>query len=213
MSAKATVIDYGSGNIFSISHALEHSGATIELTADPKRLAEAERLVLPGVGAFGKAMEQLRACNFIEPILRFVETGRPFLGICVGMQVMMDYGEEFGRQDGLGLVAGHVSAIPPTDADGAPHPVPHIGWNALDATEQDWQGTILDRVGPETAVYFVHSFAAVPDSQGHILATCDYGSRPVTAAITKDNMVGTQFHPEKSGPAGLRILENFIASA
>ena len=212
MTAKATIIDYGSGNIFSILHALENSGSKIELTDDPKRLVAAERLVLPGVGAFGNAMGQLRDYNFIEPILRFIETGRPFLGICVGMQMMLDHSEEFGCHDGLGLIPGRVLAIPPTDTNGVSQPVPHIGWNKLSRTEQSWQSTILEHMEAESAVYFVHSFCAVPDKKSQILATCDYGNRSIVAAISKDNMFGTQFHPEADSASALdaKIFEEFV---
>jgi len=211
MTRKVTVIDYGSGNLLSISRGLEESGGTVELTGDADRIAEAERLVLPGVGAFGKAMEQLRARGLVQPVLDFIAGGGRFLGICVGMQMLMDYSEEFGRHEGLGVIAGHVAAIPATDAQGAPHPVPHIGWNALKAAGDGWRDSILGRLEPGAAAYFVHSFQALPKSADDVLAVCDYNGRSVTAAIAKGAVTGVQFHPEKSGRVGLGILESFLA--
>lgn len=210
MSANVTVVDYGSGNLFSVSRALEQVGARVELTGDTDRVAAAERLVLPGVGAFSAAMKALTDRGLADAVRRFVETGRPFLGICVGMQAMMDYGEEFGHHDGFGFVAGGVAVIPATGADGTPHPVPHIGWNGLVPPARGWDDTLFAAIAPGTAVYFVHSFAARPKEPENVLATCDYDGRAITAAIAKDNMVGCQFHPEKSGPAGLAILTRFL---
>ena len=183
----------------------------MEITDDPQRVAKAERLVLPGVGAFGKAMQALKDRDLVDAVQQFVETERPFLGICVGMQVMLDYSEEFGRHDGFGLIPGTVSAIPDTGTDGLPHPVPHIGWNNLEPSARGWDGTPFDVIEPGTAVYFVHSFAARPDAEENALATCDYNGRQITAAVIRDNMIGCQFHPEKSGPAGLAILRNFLS--
>jgi len=210
VSARVTVVDYGSGNLFSVSRAIEECGGEVILTGTPAEVAAAERLVLPGVGAFSAAMKALTDRGLADAVRRFIETDRPFLGICVGMQAMMDYSEEFGRHKGFGFIAGGVVAIPTTGADGTPHPVPHIGWNGLVPPARGWDGTLFAAIAPGTAVYFVHSFAARPKEPKNVLATCDYDGRVITAAIAKDNMVGCQFHPEKSGPAGLAILREFI---
>ncbi len=210
VSAGVTVVDYGSGNLLSVSRGLDHCGGAIEVTDDPKRVAAAERLVLPGVGAFGKAAEHLRRLGLADAIIGFSRSERPFLGICVGMQLMLDHGEEFGRHDGLGLIPGRVTAIPATTASGAPHPVPHIGWSPLQPGRADWANTVLHNTGKEDSLYFVHSFMAVPDDPAHVLATCDYNGRSITAAITRGNAIGCQFHPEKSGPVGLTILQRFL---
>lgn len=210
MTARTTIVDYGIGNLLSVSRGLEHSGADVKFAGDAASIAGAERLVLPGVGAFGKATEKLHELGLFEAILRFIESGRPFLGICVGMQLMMDYSEEFGRFDGFSLIAGHVAKIPKTGADGSPHPVPHIGWNRLNRGGADWENTIFRGLETGVWVYFVHSFTATPESQDHVLSQCDYNGCAITAAIVKDNMTGCQFHPEKSGPVGLAILKNFI---
>jgi len=213
MSIPVTVVDYGSGNLFSVTRALEESGGRVTLSGDLATVAAAERLVLPGVGAFSAAMWALAERGLTDAIRRFVETERPFLGICVGMQAMMDYSEEFGRHDGFGFVRGGVVAVPATGADGRPHPVPHIGWNALKPGANGWDGSCLAALEPGTAVYFVHSFAACPERSENVLATCDYDGRTLTAAVVKDNMTGCQFHPEKSGPLGLKILGRFLNGA
>jgi len=210
MTGNVTVVDYGSGNVLSVSRALEQAGSRVELTGDPARIAGAEQLFLPGVGAYAAARRLLEERRLIEPILRFTETGRPFLGICVGMQLMMDESEEFGRHPGFGLIAGTVSPIPTTGADGRPHPVPHIGWSPLKPGGGGWRGGLLDGIEADDAVYFVHSFAARPARPENVLATCDYDGREIVAAIARDNMVGFQFHPEKSGAVGLGILGRFV---
>jgi glutamine amidotransferase len=210
---KVTIVNYGSGNLLSVSRGLEHSGGTVVITDNPDQVAAAERLVVPGVGAFAKAMQALLDRGLVEPIHRFIKTGRPFLGICVGMQLMMDYSEEFGRHYGLGLIPGRVGIIPETAADGTPHPIPHIGWKRLLNGNANWKGSILKNAGANASVYFVHSFQAVPDDDDHVLGVCDYNGRTITAAVRKDNLVGCQFHPEKSGPVGLTILNNFLHAA
>ena len=210
MTATVTIVDYDCGNLFSISHAIEHCGGRVELAIDPEQVISADRLILPGVGAFGAAMNALRERGLIEAIHAFVAKERPFLGICVGMQAMMDYSEEFGRHEGLGLIAGHVTAIPGTAANGALHQVPHIGWSDIEETGKGWKETPFQDVRNSEAFYFVHSYTATPARQEHLLATCNYNGRSVSAAIIRDNMTGCQFHPEKSGPAGLSVIKNFM---
>ena len=207
------VIDYGVGNLLSVCRAFEACGAKVELTGYPARIPGAERIVVPGVGAFGDCIHELRRRDLVQPILDYVATGRPMLGICVGMQMMMQIGEEFGEHAGLGLAAGRVRAIPSTKSDGTPHKIPHIGWNQLlkPAPETVWDGTILDGVPPGSACYFVHSFTAEPTDDRVRLADCDYDGLRISAALRIGNVYGTQFHPEKSGQIGLRILRNFLA--
>lgn len=212
MTATAAIVDYDCGNLFSIARAVEHCGGRVALATLPEEIAAADRLILPGVGAFGTAMKALAERGLTDAVKAFVATGRPFLGICVGMQAMMDYSEEFGRRDGLGFIAGHVVPIPATSADGRPHPVPHIGWSDLEEPGAAWGNTVFKGLQSGTPAYFVHSFNAVPERPEHRLATCDYGGRTITAAVIKDNMTGCQFHPEKSGAAGLRIIGNFLDS-
>ncbi len=206
-----TVLDYGIGNILNVVRALEHCGARVRLveraTAEDM---QSDRLVLPGVGAFGDGMRELRARGFDDLVLRFVATGRPFIGICVGLQMMFDVGEEMGEHQGLGLVGGRVVAVPPTGVDGRPHHVPHIGWRPLRPVAP-WAGTILADVKPGERAYFVHSFSGVPTDDRVRLADVDYDGRTICAAIHRDNLYGCQFHPERSAEAGLGMLRRFVA--
>jgi glutamine amidotransferase len=205
MKPRVTVADYGMGNLLSVQRALEHCGADVEMSSDPGALERAERLVLPGVGAFRDGMTGLRAHGFIEPLQRFASSGKPFLGICVGMQMMFEAGEEHGEHPGLGLLRGRVVAIPVA----AERKIPHIGWSVLRTHGRSWEGTILDGATPAaTAVYFVHSYHA--STEADTLAVSDYSGCSITAAVSRGNLHGCQFHPEKSGVEGLRILRNFL---
>jgi len=206
-----TVLDYGRGNLKSVSRAVEYCGAHCLVTSDPNEVENASHIILPGVGAFGDAMSQLRERGLIGPIQAYCLKNRPFLGICLGMQLMFNESEEFGLHFGLGLIAGRVEKIPETAADGSFHCVPHIGWNTLCEGRADWAGTILEGVPMNGSVYFVHSYAAVPESAMHILAYTDYHGRRITAAVRSGRLFGCQFHPEKSGVIGLNIIRNFCS--
>ena len=210
MSTAVTVLDYGIGNLLNVLRALEHCGASVKLVdkAAPGD-EDASRLVLPGVGAFGDGMAELRARGLDELVMRFAQTGRPFLGICVGMQMMFDASEEMGEHAGLGLMAGRVQPVPPTGVDGTPHRVPHIGWRPLEPSAS-WEGTILQGVAPGERAYFVHSFAAVPADERVRLADVHYDGRRICAAVHRDNLHGCQFHPERSAQAGLGMLQSFL---
>jgi len=207
-----SIVDYGTSNLLSVTRAFEHAGAVVETVATAEQITKADRLILPGVGAFGNCRDSLQARGLWQPIEAFLQSGKPFLGICVGMQMLLDSSDEFGNHDGFGLVPGQVSAIPTNGADGAPHKIPHIGWNKIAPpnSPDDWRGTILDGIEPGASVYFVHSFAAQPNDNGHQLADTDYDGVPISAAIRRDNAYGCQFHAEKSGPVGLKIIENFL---
>ncbi|MDT8903847.1 imidazole glycerol phosphate synthase subunit HisH [Anaeroselena agilis] len=205
---RVTIIDYGIGNLLSVRRAFEYCGAEVILTDSPELIEKAEHLVLPGVGAFADGMAGLRQRSLIEPIRRYAKENRPFMGICLGMQMMLEIGEEYGTHEGLGLIKGKVSKIPDTGVDGIAHKIPHIGWNSL-APSSDWDETILDGINPGEAVYFVHSFTAMPLDDNR-LADCYYSGRVISAAIRSGNLYGCQFHPEKSGQIGLKIVDNFI---
>lgn len=211
---KVHIIDYGSGNLLSVRRAFLHCGADVTISERLEDIAKAERLVLPGVGAFGDCMRALEGRNLLDEVLTFAHTQRPFLGICVGMQALLETGEEFGEHTGLGIIPGRVSAIPSSDLYGQPHKIPHIGWSPLlppdSTTDEIWSKTVLDGVSPGETVYFVHSYTAVPLTEKYRLADSEYNGRLISAAIKKDNVVGLQFHPEKSGPLGLKILHNFL---
>jgi len=205
------LVDFGAGNLLSVSRAFKHLGVPIDRATSPEAILKADRLILPGVGAFGACMANLRIGQLDEGVRAFAATGRPLLGICVGLQMLFDESTEFGRHAGLGLIAGQVDRLPSTTVDGGRCKVPEIGWNALrPASSQSWSRTILADVPVATSFYFVHSFAGRSLDAQHTLAVYDFGGHPVMAAAGRDNLVGVQFHPEKSGPAGLRLLSSFL---
>ncbi len=207
-----TIIDYGIGNLLSVARAFEHCGANIVLTDDPAKITGADYLVLPGVGAFADGMSGLTERGLVEPIKSFAAKERPFLGICLGMQLMLDESEEFGANEGLGLIPGNVVAIPAMGSDGVPHKIPHIGWNEICFPAGiSWEGSILNNTPEKSSFYFVHSFTAIPALHDHRLADCYYNGQLIAAAIRKDNLYGCQFHPEKSGKGGLQIIRYFVA--
>ena len=206
-----TVIDYELGNLFSIRRAFEHCGAEVELTNSPHKILEAERLVLPGVGAFANGMEGLEKLGLIEPIKEFASLGGAVLGICLGMQMLMSASEEFGRHRGLDIFPGVVSPVPPTRPDGRTHKIPHIGWNELIKSDGViWEGTILSDLNERDSAYFVHSYTVIPDDPSHRLADCSYGGCLLSAVIRSGTVYGCQFHPEKSGDVGLKIIRAFL---
>jgi glutamine amidotransferase len=216
MNGAVTIVDYGINNIFGLRRALEHIGVGVATTAHAAEILNARRLILPGVGAFAAGMGNLAKRGLVEPVAQYAKSGRPLLGVCLGMQMLFDSSEEFGATHGLGLIRGKVAAIPATGADGTPHKVPHIGWARLlvprGAKASPWRGTPLEGV-EESEFYFVHSYAAAPDDARVSLAECDYDGRVFCAAVRQDNIWGTQFHPEKSGEAGLSILRRFSVTA
>jgi glutamine amidotransferase len=200
------VVDYGSGNLRSAAKALEHAGARVEVTADPKRVEAADRVVLPGVGAFADCRAGLDAVPGLTDALRraVIERRRPFLGVCVGMQLMATRGLEHGVHEGLGWIAGDVVPI----AVKPPLKVPHMGWNELIPRAPGHP--LLDGISPNAHVYFVHSYQMRPTDPSVSIAETDHGGTMV-AAVARENLAGTQFHPEKSQAAGLRLLANFLA--
>jgi imidazole glycerol-phosphate synthase subunit HisH len=211
-SRSVTIIDYGRGNLLSVARALESCGAKVILAKDTDAIRSADRLLLPGVGAFGDALTALRRNDSDQAIYDFVQTGQPFFGICIGMQLMFDESDEFGKNLGLGLLQGRVTAIPRTTTDGVRHKVPHTGWNKLLPVDSgvQWKNSIFSNIKPESWVYFIHSFTATPANDNVRLADTYYGGCRISAAVVKDNMLGTQFHPEKSGEVGLAVIRNFL---
>ncbi len=195
------VLDYGIGNLHSAQKALEKMGADAQLTADPAVIAAADGVVLPGVGAFGACMTALRTAGLEQPALDAVASGRPFLGICVGMQMLFDGSDEDLAATGLGIIPGRIEWIP------AGVKRPQMQWNRLLAQQPD---PMLAGLGEHPWVYFVHSLHAVPNDPEVVAATCDYGGA-VNAAFRYGNVFATQFHPEKSGATGLELLRNFVS--
>ncbi len=212
MKKQVTVVDYGLGNLFSVGRALAVVGAEVNVTWRPEAIRSADRLVLPGVGAFGDGMERLRERELLEPLAQFAKSGRPLLGICLGMQLLFSESEEFGRHEGLGLIAGSVLRLSEVDEDGQRVKVPHVGWSELErpGLGADWDSTFLDGLADAESMYFVHSYVPFPERETLILARFTYGGRSYCAAIEENNLMGIQCHPEKSGHVGLRVLSNFL---
>ncbi|MFD7525653.1 imidazole glycerol phosphate synthase subunit HisH [Paenibacillus chitinolyticus] len=193
------IIDYGMGNLHSVSKAVERLGCESTVTSDPKILAEADGLILPGVGAFGDAMEQLRSLGLDRLLRELTAQGKPLLGICLGMQLLFTSSEEYGEHDGLNLLPGQVVRFQ------GDYKVPHMGWNRLEFKQTS---PLLEGL-EEGHVYFVHSYHVKPGRQEDLLAVTDY-HQPVTAVVGRGSVFGMQFHPEKSGELGMRLLQNFV---
>ena len=196
------IIDYGVGNLFSLQCSLKKIGVEAVVTKDAEVIKNADRIILPGVGAFGDAAEKLRATGLVDVIRSEAENGKPFLGICLGMQLLFDKGFEYGEHEGLGFIKGNV--IPLEGKIPAGLNIPHMGWNALSL---DKNCPLFKYIEDGDCVYFVHSYYAT-DCDESVVATAEYGI-PVTAAVGKGNIFGCQFHPEKSGETGLKILKAF----
>lgn len=200
------IIDYGVGNLFSLCSSFSAIGETASVTADADEIRRADRIVLPGVGAFGDAAAKLRASGLDRVVLREAEAGKPLLGICLGMQLLFEASYEYGEHAGLALLPGTVRPI-----DSLTHgsvKIPHIGWNALRFPKDRARSPLFSRIREGDYVYFVHSYCAV-DCADALIASAEYGGVPLTAAAARDNVYGTQFHPEKSGGVGLSILRAF----
>lgn len=197
------VIDYDMGNLHSACKGLEFAGATTVVTDEPERLETADAIVLPGVGAFDPAMQHIRARHLEKPIKAAIASGKPFLGICLGMQILFD-GSEEGQEPGLGVVPGIVKRFHKETGIS----IPHMGWNQLELTQP--QCPLWLELSETPWVYFVHSYYAAPEQSEVIAATATHGSQKATVAIAKDNLMAVQFHPEKSATDGLQILTNFV---
>ncbi|NQX69620.1 imidazole glycerol phosphate synthase subunit HisH [Paenibacillus alba] len=195
------IIDYGMGNLHSVSKAVERLGYEAVVTGDAEQILAAEGAILPGVGAFGDAMEQLRESGLDDVVRRYAESGKPLLGICLGMQLLFASSEEHGNHEGLGLLPGSVVRFR------GDYKVPHMGWNRLSYKQS--ASPIFQGI-EEGHVYFVHSYHAKPERESDLLAVTDY-HQPVTAIVGRDNVYGMQFHPEKSGDIGMQLLNNFLA--
>lgn len=209
-----TVIDYGLSNLLSVRRALEWCGAQVQVTGSRADILAAQALVLPGVGAFGDGMAGLAALSLTEAIQEKCAQGTPLLGICLGMQMLFEESDEFGLHKGLGLIPGRVERIPGTDTDGAPQRVPHVGWEPVrPPAGRSFVGTIFDGVPEGEEMYFVHSYEAKPTHAADRLANTLYGGRLLCAAAQRKNVIGCQFHPEKSARSGLSVMRRFLESS
>ena len=198
------IVDYGMGNLHSVSKAVERLGAQAKVTADPKELAAADGIILPGVGAFGDAMQALDAAGLTEVLKELAHDSKPLLGICLGMQLLFETSEEHGNHKGLGLLQGRVVRFEPGG-----YKVPHMGWNEL-----HWRDPAHPLVKglDEGHVYFVHSYHALAGDPSDVIAVCEYAGREVTAIVARGPVYGMQFHPEKSGQLGMQLLEQYVKS-
>jgi glutamine amidotransferase len=204
MNSKIVIIDYGMGNLRNVQKGFERIGFGATLTRSKREIKNASAIVLPGVGAFKDCMENLEKFGLIEPLLRSVENGKPYLGICLGLQILFSESEEFGSHRGLDLIKGKVMKFRP-DPD---HKVPHMGWNTI---EKEREVPNLQGIESGDFFYFVHSYYVIPEQKEWIATFTDYG-RSFVSSVWRENLFATQFHPEKSQKKGLRILENFVRS-
>ena len=208
---KVAVIDYGVGNLLSVQRAVAECGIKAIISSEPNVISQADRIILPGVGAFAHGMMSLESRGLINCIKAIAADGIPLLGICLGMHLLLDESEEYGVTNGLGLIPGRVVPVPNLSSDSSQLKIPHIGWSSLIASENaTWDRTILHGLTLGDAVYFVHSFMAVPRDPTMRIADCVYGGNRISAVIAKDNIIGCQFHPEKSGEIGKKIIQNFL---
>ena len=206
MSTHVTIIDYGLGNLHSVANALKYLGATVSYAENSAAILKADRIILPGVGAFADGMRNLHERDQVSALREYAKSGRPLLGICLGMQLLFEESDEFGITPGLGIIPGRVEAIPAAGVK-----VPHVGWNRmLPAYNGAWENTLLANTPIQTHAYFVHSFVARPIHSAHLIAVTNYGAHQLTAAVTAGAIAGFQFHPEKSGVAGLSMLRSFL---
>jgi len=203
--SRLVIIDYGMGNLRSVQKAVERVGFSAPITDDPEAVRTADRIILPGVGAFADAIACLRQKGLVEPIIEFIRRGRPFLGICLGLQMLFGESFEDGRHAGLGILRGTVERFDPNPPGGVRIKVPHMGWNRIRIRGA---APVLDGVPDGSHMYFVHSYYVKPADPSVIATETDYGV-PFTSMVWKDNLFATQFHPEKSQAHGLRLLLNF----
>lgn len=203
------VIDFGMGNLRSVAKALEHVGARVRVSGDPHDVRAAARVVFPGQGAMGACVTRITECGLADAV-REAARNKPFLGICLGLQALFEFSEEDGGVPGLGLVAGRVRRFPADERlpGGERLKVPHMGWNHVDFTRPH---PLLAGIAPDAWFYFVHSYYVCPDDAALVLGRTDHGSTAFTSALARGNLVATQFHPEKSHRAGLRLLANFVS--
>jgi glutamine amidotransferase len=215
MTKTLAVLDYGTSNLYNISKALRAVGATPVITRWQDEVERADGIVLPGVGAFGEAMHQLRIERLVEPLRRLAQAGHPILGICLGMQLLFSTSEENGLTEGLGLIPGPVVRLPRADRDGKTIKIPQMGWNCLLPPDHltgnhPWARTILDGLPERPHMYFLHSFVSVPEVATDIAAVSAYEGFELVSVIQRSAIVGCQFHPERSGPLGYAVLRRFV---
>lgn len=209
---RVAIVDHGLGNLFSVARACEAVGLEPAITSEARVIAGADAVILPGVGAFGDAMDTLRRLDLVSPIHDTVAAGRPMIGICLGVQLLMTESCEFGHHQGLGLISGQVVPLRGRRDDGRPLKVPHVGWSAIHARDgaasEHWSGTPLEGLPSGGLAYFVHSYVVVPEDPEVVLSTTQYGDVEFCSSLRRGSLFACQFHPERSGPDGLRVYAN-----
>ena len=208
LSNDITIIDYGCGNLLSVKRAIESIGYDAQISGSPEIIAASSKIILPGVGAFRAGMDQLEGVGIDRAIKQAITKGASLLGICLGMQLLFDESEEFGVTKGLGLVPGRVLKIPTTQEAGLK--VPHIGWSRIIKSPNHPKNVLMDGISDDEYMYFVHSYMGITNNPESTTSICKYGSVDICAAVQNENIYGVQFHPEKSGKMGLRLLNNFM---
>jgi glutamine amidotransferase len=204
------IVDYEAGNLFSVEHACKTVGLTPVITSKPENILQSDALILPGVGAFGDAMKNLRKLDLIQPLQEFAASGKPFMGICLGMQLLFSRSEEFGEHEGLNLIDGNVVKFPMANEYGEKNKIPQIGWNQITYSSkfgESWYDTPLEQITNGEFMYFIHSFYANPRNSENVLAVTEYGGLNYCSAVIKENIFATQFHPEKSAVEGMKIYQ------
>ena len=209
------IIDYGLSNLFSVEQACQHVGLDAIITDDPSMVASADAAILPGVGSFGEAMSNLRKNDMDKAIINFVNDDKPFLGICLGMQLLFTESAEFGNHPGLNIIPGVIRKFPSANGSGTQYKVPQIAWNQIEQNQNatlKWSESNLRSIDEKTYMYFVHSYYAEPKDDGIILSHTNYAGRDYCSSLESGNIFATQFHPEKSGIKGLRVYKNWSES-
>jgi glutamine amidotransferase len=210
MKPKVSIVDYGLANLYNVSNAFSYMGAQVEIIDTPEQIAKSDFLVLPGVGAFRNGMRGLILRNLIDSIKKHTQNNKPFLGICLGMQMMLTRSYEFGVIEGLNIIPGNVVKIPNKNKKNISHKIPHIGWNNLYFVDPHSQDCIFDKKINKASMYFVHSYKTECDNKTNIVAVTNYNDIEINAIIKHGNAYGCQFHPEKSGKYGLMLLNDFL---
>jgi len=205
------IIDYNLGNIFSVQNACKYNGTNTIVSNDKKDIESADAIILPGVGAFGDAMDNMRKLDLIEPIKDFIHSKKPFMGVCLGMQLLFTESEEFGNHKGLDIIKGQIKKFPTIGSSNNKIKVPQVGWNKLvNDKNTQWMNSPLSSINNDSFMYFVHSYFACPDDESVILSKTVYEDISYCSSILKDNIFATQFHPEKSAETGVNIYANWL---
>src|SRR3989339_391107 len=203
------IIDYGMGNLFSVKRACEHVGLNAVITHASDKIMNSSGVILPGVGAFGDAMSNLIKYDLVSPIKDYIQTGKPFMGICLGMQLMLSESEEFGAHKGLDIISGKVVKFPRLNAVGNTVKVPQVGWNSILLASVSWKNTPLEETADGEAMYFVHSFYCIPDKAENYLTATVYEDTKYCSSLIRGNVFAAQYHPEKSAKEGIKIYQNW----